>query len=63
MGMDVNKILDNAKIQERIPTIRNCRESGLSVLKWCSLNSINEAAYYYWPKIINTIAVENYKPI
>ena len=40
MEMDVKKISDNVKMQEWMLTVRTCRESGLSVTKWCSLNNV-----------------------
>lgn len=60
MELDVKKISDSVKMQEWMLTVRTCRESGLSVTKWCSLNNVSESAYYYWLKKIRKLAVENY---
>lgn len=40
----VKKQVQEAEWTERI---RQCRESGMKVTEWCSVNSINPKTYYY----------------
>ncbi len=45
------------------PIVRECKNSGLSVRKWCEVNEVDEKQYYYWQRrvredICTTIANE-----
>lgn len=56
--MDVKKISEDIKTQEWITRIKECRDSGLSVRKWCELNNICPATYYIWLRKLRTVAIE-----
>ena len=39
--------------------IKECRRSGLTVVKWCAQNNIGIKTYYYWFRKIKREAFEN----
>jgi transposase-like protein len=39
--------------------VRECRNSGQSVTKWCAENDINAKNYYYWLKKVRIAACES----
>lgn len=57
--MNVKKISDDIKTQQWMMRIKECRESGKSVKKWCEENNICEQTYYNWLKKLRTVAVES----
>lgn len=57
--MDVQYINNDFKTKQWMQRIKECRESGLSVRKWCRQNNLCEQTYYNWLKKIRTLAVES----
>lgn len=41
---------ENSKIAEWVDRITECRNSGLSVREWCSINHVCTQTYYRWQK-------------
>ena len=39
--------------------IKECRQSGLTVIKWCEQNNIGIKTYYYWMRKIKREVFEN----
>jgi len=37
--------------------IRECQQSGLTVVQWCQTNNINTKTYYYWLRKLRTQAL------
>lgn len=57
--MDVQKVSHDVLLNQWMDLVRQCRESGLPVRRWCRLNNISEQKYYYWLKKIRTKACES----
>lgn len=45
-------------IQKWTGLIRECRQSGLTVTRWCSDNGINPRTYYHWLGKLRSICLE-----
>jgi hypothetical protein len=56
--MNVKKATFQIRKEQWMKTISDRIESGLSVRKYCSQCSINEATYYYWLKKIREDVIE-----
>ena len=46
--MDIQSINDDIKTKQWLERIKECRENGLPVRKWCKQNNICEQTYYCW---------------
>ena len=57
--MNVQYINNDFKTKQWMQRIKECRESGLSVRKWCRQNNLCEQTYYNWLKKLRTLAVES----
>ena len=56
--MDIQSINDDIKTKQWLERIKECRESGLPVRKWCKQNNICEQTYYCWLKKLRKMAIE-----
>lgn len=56
--MDIQSINDDIKTRQWVERIKECRESGLPVRKWCKQNNICEQTYYCWLKKLRKMAIE-----
>ena len=56
--MDIQSINDDIKTKQWVERIKECRESGLPVRKWCKQNNICEQTYYCWLKKLRKMAIE-----
>lgn len=56
--MDVKKVSEEVRLQQWMGIIKECRESGDTVTKWCKEHNISEASYYYYLKKIREKACE-----
>lgn len=50
MRTKIQTINDSARLNQWNLTIQECRNSGVSVRKWCQQNDVSEASYYYYLK-------------
>ena len=57
--MDIQSINDDIKTKQWIERIKECRESGLPVRRWCKQNNICEQTYYCWLKKLRKMAIES----
>ncbi len=56
MRTKIQSVNDNVRLSQWKQIIQNCRESGLSVKRWCSENNISEPSYYYYLKKFRELA-------
>lgn len=56
--MNIKRATSQIRRKQWIKIISDRNESGLSVRKYCSQYSINEATYYYWLKKIRSDVIE-----
>ena len=57
--MNVQSVNKRIKTEQWMQRIKECRESCLSVRKWCRQNNLCEQTYYNWLKKLRTLAVES----
>lgn len=57
--MNILSINDDIKTRQWVERIKECRESGLPVRKWCRQNNICEQTYYCWLKKLRKMAIES----
>ena len=50
--MDTRKITTDYRLAKWVKIIQECRESGLSVKKYCETAEFHENTYFYWQKKI-----------
>jgi len=48
----------NSKMALWMERIKSCRSSGMTVVKWCEENNVNQKTYYYWMRKIKREAFE-----
>ena len=56
--MDIQSISDDIKTRQWVERIKECRESGLPVRKWCKQNNICEQTYC-WLKKLRKMAIDS----
>lgn len=56
--MDVKKVSEEVRLKQWMEIIKECRESGEPVTKWCKNHNISEPSYYYYLKKIREKACE-----
>ena len=56
--MDIQSINDDIKTKQWLERIKECRQSGLPVRKWCKQNNICEQTYYCWLRKLRKMAIE-----
>lgn len=57
--MDTQKMTQTYRMNQWAKTIQECRNSGLTIRKWCAGHNIKEGAYYYWLKKVRTVACDS----
>ena len=48
--MDTRKIASELRLSQWAGILRERKESGLSVQRWCLENDVQEKTYYYWQR-------------
>lgn len=56
--MRISEVKRRARVAEWAQTIGSRQESGLSIKAWCEAHGIRDSQYYYWLKIIRSLAIE-----
>lgn len=54
--MDTQKVTQEYRMNQWIGIVRECRDSGQTVISWCKEHDIDTRKYYYWLKKIRTAA-------
>lgn len=57
--METQKMTQAYRLNQWAKTIHECRNSGLTIRKWCAEHNIREGAYYYWLKKVRTVACDS----
>ncbi|MCX7923043.1 MAG: IS66 family insertion sequence element accessory protein TnpB [Clostridia bacterium] len=55
----IAKAKNEFRLRQWTQMIRDCQESGMTVVAWCEQNDIKPKSYYYWLRRIRTLACEN----
>lgn len=61
--MNTQKVTQEYRMNQWIGIVRECRESGQTVISWCKEHEINTRKYYYWLQKIRTAACKALPPI
>lgn len=56
--MTIAEIKRQARAAEWAEQIRAQQDSGMSIKAWCAGNGCREGRYYYWLRIVRTMAIE-----
>jgi len=48
--MSTKNVTHQYRLSQWAPIIKECKNSGLTVLDWCVENNINEKRFYYWQR-------------
>ena len=54
--MNTQKVTQEYRMNQWIGLVRECRESGQTVISWCKEHDIDTRKYYYWLQKIRTAA-------
>ena len=54
--MNTRQVTQEFRMNQWIGIVRECRESGQTVISWCREHDIDPRKYYYWLKKIRTAA-------
>ncbi len=57
---EVQKVVQDVRLQEWISLIQDQKASGLSVRTWCRENDIGQGKYYYWLNKLRKAAIEQF---
>ena len=57
--MDIQSINDDIKSKQWLETIKECRDSGLPVIKCCKHNNICDQTYYCWLMKLRKMAIDS----
>ena len=61
MSTELQQLNEQNKLAMWAGRISECRNSGLTVKRWCKENSVGEQTYYKWLKRLVTMAQEQQK--
>jgi transposase-like protein len=61
--MNTQKVTQEYRMNQWIGIIRECRESGQTVISWCKEHDIDTRKYYYWLQKIRAAACKTLPPI
>ena len=61
--MNTQKVTQEYRMNQWIGIVRECRESGQTVISWCKEHDIDTRKYYYWLQEIRTAACKALPPI
>ncbi len=59
MSTEISKVKHEMHLQQWSAEIQECKESGLTVGKWCSEKGIKPKTYYYHLKQVRDSMIEN----
>jgi len=54
--MDTRKVATELRLNQWAVALRERKESGLSVRRWCMENAVNEKTYYYWQRKLREVS-------
>ncbi|RNC27930.1 MAG: hypothetical protein AWM53_02096 [Candidatus Dichloromethanomonas elyunquensis] len=60
---EITKVKIQFRMEQWMPLIKECQDSGMSVKSWCRQNNVTESAYYYWLKQIRRKACALQLPV
>ena len=60
MSTEISKVKCEMHLQQWSAEIQECKESGLTVGKWCSEKGIKPKTYYYHLKQVRDSMIEKY---
>lgn len=61
--MDTQKVTQEYRMNQWMGIVRECRESGQTVISWCKEHEIDTRKYYYWLQKIRVAACKVLPPI
>lgn len=61
--MNTQKVTQEYRMNQWIGIVRECRESGQTVISWCKEHDIDTRKYYYWLQKIRAAACKDLPPI
>ena len=56
--MDIKKVSKEYRLTQWAPKIKECKESGLTVARFCEKNGLSENSYFYWQRKLREAAYE-----
>lgn len=56
--MNTREVTKKYRLNQWIEIIRECRNSGQTINRWCTEHAINPKSYYYWLKRVREAACE-----
>ena len=56
--MDIKKVSKNYRMSQWAPKIKECKESDLTVTRFCEKNGLSENSYFYWQRKLRETACE-----
>lgn len=57
---EVQKVVQDVRLQEWVNIIREQKASGLSVRAWCKESDIGQGRYYYWLNKLRKASLEQF---
>lgn len=60
--MNTSKLAHQARLKTWAETFQNQKESGLTVMEWCSQNGVSRNAFFYWKRKLRDELVESRLP-
>jgi hypothetical protein len=60
--MNTSKLAHQARLKTWAETFQNQKESGLTVMEWCSRNGVSKNAFFYWKRKLRDELVESRLP-
>ena len=60
--MNTSKLAHQARLKTWAESFQNQKESGLTVMEWCSQNGVSKNAYFYWKRKLRDELVESRLP-
>lgn len=60
--MNTSKLAHQARLRSWAESFRDQKESGLTVMEWCSQNGVSKDAYFYWKRRLRDEYVESRLP-
>jgi len=58
MDMDTRMVAHEMRLGHWANILRERRESGLSIRRWCRENGCNEKTYYYWQRKLREVTCD-----
>ena len=54
--MDTREVATALRLNQWAGVMRERKESGLSIRRWCAENAVNEKTYYYWQRKLREVS-------